>query len=92
MSSLADRAIASALLTKAETVKSKINKVQNGGDLNKEDIEVCSAMTPEALFGYSENERLHKLQQIDSFLENELKEYKDKLTKYMDAMKKMKNK
>lgn len=60
--------------------------------MTQAEIQTCKSLTPEILFGYSEETRLKKLAEIDRFLEDELSDYKDRIAKYMDALKKEKRK
>ena len=55
--------------------------------MNKEDFATCKAITPDDLFGYSNDARLQKLDDVETVLSNELKEIKKKCSQVQEAAK-----
>ena len=50
-------------------------------------MQLCKALTPEILFGYSENDRLQKLSDVETVLKKELDAIKKKSTTVHEAAK-----
>lgn len=61
MKELQNKEHALKLLNQGDVGKRLIEKLKLGGEIGKEDLAKCPAVTPEHLFGYSEQERQAKI-------------------------------
>lgn len=71
MKELQNKEHALKLLNEAELGKGLIEKIKLGGEVGKADIEKCPAVTPEHMFGYSEQERQNKINEAYSLMGSE---------------------
>ena len=81
---------AGVILTHAEAVKKIEKKLSSGGELSAEDTKLCKNVDGELLFGYSEAERLKKLDAVAAVLEKELNLVTTNANKVQEALKRAK--
>ena len=63
---------AGEILTKAEAIKAVEKKLRKGGEVTREDLQVCTKINGELLFGYDEKTRLKRLHDVEAMLQKEL--------------------
>lgn len=88
MNTTRNKTASSDLLSRAETLKKLIKKVEGGTNLEKEDLALAGAIKPLQILGYSEEERLRRIQLVNEFIEDEFKGIKEKLAKVDEQRKK----
>ena len=77
------------LIGKAEFLKNLEKKICTGAFPTQEEIGEAKAVTGAEIFGYSEQDRIAKLNESYKHVQTELAETTDKATKFKEAIKKM---
>ena len=77
------------LLTTAEKLKALKKKVTDGGALTKEDTAAVKPVSAEVIFGYTEAQRIAKLNEVYAEVQKQVQEITQKALKFKEALKKM---
>ena len=88
-STLKNNGRVAALLGVAEKLSALQKRLEQGGNMTKEETGQVQAVSGEMLFGYDEAERIRRLNAVSSEVQTQIREKTAKATQFKEAIKKM---
>lgn len=80
---------ANIVLARCEKLAAIKQKIEDGGNLDGNDIKACAALKPEDVLGYTNEERIAKLQTLLEFIQKDLADQISEIKQDAEAAKKL---